>query len=163
MVTFGHGPEGIVNPLLHLGIGTLYCIELYGAVIGSGINRRDSPSAHSDPVIVAAEEHDQVTLFRCILGAVGFFPEADSARKHYHLVKAVALHVSEVFEGQHRAADKRLTELVPEVARAIGSLDQYLFRCLVKPFARFTVFFPLAGSVWSGIGCHIDCCAGNGE
>jgi hypothetical protein len=97
------------------------------------------------------------------LGAVRFLPETDTAGKHYHLVKTVALHVSEMLEGQHRAADKGLPELVPEVAGPVGCLDQYLFRCLVEPFARLTVLFPLPWSVRPGVGGHVDGCAGNGQ
>jgi len=38
-VTFSHGPECIVHSLLHLGVGTLYGIQFYYTVVGSGINR----------------------------------------------------------------------------------------------------------------------------
>ena len=58
---------------------------------------------------------------------------------------------------QHGAADERLSELVAEVAGAVGSLDEDLFGRLVEPFAHGQNVLPVATAVDARIGGHVDC------
>ena len=151
VLLLGHRAYRVVHPLLHLGVGSLYGIQLYGIVVFSGGYGRYGSSAHADAVVVTAEEDDVIALGRTVLGCIGHFGEAYTSCQHDDLVVAVFALGSvrillRVLECLERAADKWLAELVAEVGGSVGCLDQNLGGCLVQPFAR-RAGFPVPSAV----------------
>ena len=61
-----------------------------------------------------------------------------------------------MLEGQHRATDEWLTELIPEVARTIGCLREDLTGRLVEPRAGSAVLLPGAISCRARVARHVD-------
>ena len=70
-----------------------------------------------------------------------------------------------MLEGEHRTGDKRLSELVAEVACSVRSLDKNLLRSLIKPLADGHDVLPVACLVVvvmkTRIGCHVHSCTGD--
>ena len=167
VVFLGHRAYGVVDSFLHLRVGPLNGVQLYGVVVFACCYGRYRASAHSDTVVVSSQQDDVVSFGRTVLGRIGHFGEAYTASQHYHLVIAVfALRsvriMFRVLECLERAADQGLAELVAEVGRSVGGFDQYLRGRLVQPFAR-RAGFPLPSVVNTGVGGHVHRCAGNGE
>ena len=109
------GAHKVVGTLLHLGICTLNGVQFYAVRVPSGVNRRHAAASEANPVVVTADNHNLVSFLRFLLQAVALRAVAHSSGKHYHLVVCVLLVAFLVFEGQHRAANQRLAELVAEV------------------------------------------------
>ena len=61
-----------------------------------------------------------------------------------------------LLEGQDRATDQRLAELISEVARPIGGLGQDLLRRLVEPRARLGMLLPATPHLTAWVAGHID-------
>ena len=161
-VFFAKGTYQVVGALLHLGVGALHGVEFNAAGVFAGVHARDATSAEADAVVVAADHNYLVALAGLFFQAVATGAVAYAAGKHDDFVVAVFLSVFLVLEGEHRAGNERLSELVAEVAGAVGGFDEYLFRCLVEPLAHGQDVFPFAAAVEAGVGCHVDGCAGDG-
>ena len=76
----------IADTFLHLRIGTLHRIQLYGIGILACGNRRYGAPAHAYAVIVAAHHHDAHVGFRHLFNGIVSLGVANAAGKHYHLV-----------------------------------------------------------------------------
>ena len=156
------GADEVVGTLLHLGIGALHGVELDAARIASRLDRRHGAAAQSDAVVVAAYHHHLVALLRRAFQAVAARAVTHAAGQHDHFVVAVLLAVLRVLEGKHGTRDEGLPELISEVRRAVGGLDEDLLRRLVEPGARGEAVGRLGGrrGERGAIGCHVDCRAG---
>ncbi len=162
-ILLADGADGIVGPLLHLRIGALHGVELDVALIFARGHARHGAAAHADAVVVAAQQHHLVALARFVLHAVGLLAVTDAAGLHDDLVVAVLAPLLLVLEGEQRAADERLAELVAEVAGAVRRLDEDVLRSLVKPGALLHPLLPVAPSFGTRIGGHVDRGARHGE
>lgn len=58
--------------------------------------------------------------------------------------------------GEERAANHRLSELITEIAGAVGSLDKNLRGGLIEPLADTDTILPRAIIGETGVGSHID-------
>ena len=150
--------DDVLDTLLHLGVGALYGVELNSAGILPRIHRADGTTTHTDAVVVTTEQDDLFARLGSALLCIAAAGVADTTSEHDDLVEAVGRFTSLAFvlEGQHRATDERLTELIPEVARTIGCLREDLTGRLVEPRAGSTVLLPGAISIRAGVARHID-------
>ena len=150
--------DDVLDALLHLGVGALYGVELDSASILPRVHRADGTTAHTDAVVVTTEQDDLFAWLGSTLLCIAAAGVADTTSEHDDLVEAVGRFVGLAFvlEGQHRATDERLTELIPEVARSIGCFRQDLTRRLVEPRAGSAVLLPRAISSRAGVARHID-------
>ena len=161
-VVFYHGADDVSHTFLHLRIGTLHGVELDGVGILACTHARDRGAAHSDAVVVAAQNDDEVAWLRVFLHAVVGRSKSDATREHNDLVVAVVVGfivVFAMFEGEERAIDERLSELVSEVRCSVRSLDEQFFRGLIEPRTCLEVVFPLAALVVTRIASHINGCS----
>ena len=167
VVLLGHRADGVVDPLLHFGVGPLNGVEFYGIGIFSCGDGGYCSSAHADTVVVASHEDDVVSLRGAVLGGVGLLGVANTSGEHHDLVIAVlALGavgiLFSVLKGLEGAADEGLAELVAEVGGTVGCLDKNLRRGLVQPLAGRTGL-PFAAAVDAWVGGHVDGGTGYGE
>ena len=130
---FRVGPDGIENPLLHLRIGTLNCVQFNGIFKDPGINRRNCSASHSDPVIISSQQNYNITFDRDGLFRIFLFTVADSPRQHDNLVETKDLSMLLVFESEQASTDQGLSEFITKIAGPVGSLDQNFLRGLVEP------------------------------
>ena len=134
VVAFREGADHVLHTLLHLRIGALYGVELYGASVLTGIDGADGTAPHTDTVVITAEEKDLLaglgfTLLRIATAGIAY-----PASEHDDLVEAIGVgicFVGLVLEGKYRATDQRLTELIPEVTSTIRCFRQDLTRRLI--------------------------------
>ena len=68
-----------------------------------------------------------------------------------------------MFKGKHRSADEGLTELVAEIAGAVGGLDEDLFGRFIEPGPGLHTRFPGTGTPQPRVGGHVDRRAGHGD
>ena len=150
--------DDVLDTLLHLGVGALYSVELDSTGILPRIYRADGTTAHTDAVVVTTEQDDLFARLGSSLLCIAAAGIADTTSEHNDLVEAVGRFVTLAFvlEGQHRATDEWLTELIPEVARTIGCLRQDLTRRLIEPRAGSAVLLPGAIGCRAGVARHID-------
>ena len=150
--------DDVLDALLHLGVGALYGVELDSTGILPRVHRADGTTAHTDAVVVTTEQDDLFTRLGSALLCIAAAGIADTTSEHDDLVEAVGRFVGLTFvlEGQHRATDEWLTELIPEVARTIGCLREDLTGRLVEPRAGSAVLLPRAIGCRAGIARHID-------
>ena len=150
--------DDVLDALLHLGVGALYGIELDSAGILPRVHRADGTTTHTDTVVVTTEEDDLFARLGSTLLCIAAAGVADTTSEHNDLVEAVGRFVALAFvlEGQHRATDEWLTELIPEVARTIGRLREDLAGRLVEPRAGSAVLLPGAISCRAGVARHVD-------
>ena len=180
-VLLDQGTHEVVGTLLHLGVGTLYGVELDAVAVAAGVDTRHGAAAQTNAVVVATHHNDVVAFLRFLLQAVALLAVADAACQHDHLVVAVELMLllgqllaveglggvggsGLIFKGEQRTGDEGLAELVAEVARTIRCLDENLFGSLIEPFAGLGAVLPLAGELGcakTGIAGHVDSCSGN--
>ena len=123
----------VVGALLHLGISALHSVQLYAAAVATRIDTRHRAAAQTDAVVVTTHHDNLITLLRGALQAVTLCAVAYATCQHDDLVVTVLLPILLMLEGEDRARDERLAELVTEVAGTIRSLDKNLLRCLVEP------------------------------
>ena len=161
---FAEGAHHVVGTLLHLRIGALHGVQLNAAAVATGVNRRYRATAQADAVVVTAQYHHLFASLGCALQAVAARAVAHATGQHDDFIVAIKrfIGVLLVLEGEHRATDQRLAELVAEVAGTVRGLDQNLLRGLVEPFAHGQQLLPFTPFVGAGVGGHIDRCAGDG-
>ena len=126
----------VVGALLHLGVGALHGVEFYAAAVAPRIDGAHGTAAEAYAVVVAAHDHNLVALGGCAFEAVAARAVAHASGQHDDLVVAILLAVLLVLEGEHRAGDERLPELVAEVRGPVAGLDEDLLGRLVEPWAR---------------------------
>ena len=150
--------DDVLDTLLHLGVGALYGVELNSAGILPRIHRADGTTTHTDAVVVTTEQDDLFARLGSALLCIAAAGVADTTSEHDDLVEAVGRFASLAFvlEGQHRATDEWLTELIPEVARTIGCLREDLTGRLVEPRAGSAVLLPRAIGCRAGVARHVD-------
>ena len=150
--------DDVLDALLHLGVRALYGVELDSTGILPRVHRADGTTTHTDAVVVTTEEDDLFARLRSALLCIATAGIADTTSEHDDLVEAVGRFVGLAFvlEGQHRATDEWLTELIPEVARSIGCLREDLTGRLVEPRAGSTVLLPGAIGCRAGVARHVD-------
>ena len=132
-IFFAERTHEVVSTLLHLRVGTLHSIQLDAAAVAACIYTADGAAAETDAVVVAAHDDNLVALLGRALQTVALCAVAHAAGQHDDLVIAILLTVLLMLEGEHRARDQRLAELITEVAGTVRSLDQNLLRRLVEP------------------------------
>ena len=118
-ITFGQRTDDVCSPFLHLCISPLHCVQFDGIAVLTGFDRRNSTSAHSDPVIVAANYHHLFVWFGCSFQRIAFVGIAYTACKHDYFVISVGFVVFLVFERKQRTANKWLSEFITEVGGAV--------------------------------------------
>ena len=150
------GPDRIVGSFLHFGVRTLHGIQFDRTGILARGHRRNGTAAHTDAVVVTAQQHHFVARLRFVLDTVLLTAITDTASLHDHLVEAELLPVFEMLERLHTTADKRLAELVTEIRSPVRGFDQDILRSLVQPFARSGELLPLAPAVQPRIGSHVN-------
>ena len=138
------GTHQVVGTLLHLGVRTLYSVQLNAAGVAPCVNGRHASATQSDAVVVASNHHDLVSFLWFFLQTVAFFAVTNAPSQHDNLVVGQLLTVFLMFERQHRTADERLAELVSEVAGTVRGLDEYLFGCLIQPLPHGQDILPRA-------------------
>ena len=150
--------DDVLDTLLHLGVGALYSVELDSTGILPRIHRADGTTTHTDAVVVTTEEDDLFARLGSALLCIAAAGVADTTSEHDDLVEAVGRFVGLAFvlEGQHRATDEWLTELIPEVTRTIGCLREDLTGRLVEPRAGSAVLLPGAISCRARVARHVD-------
>ena len=158
---FAQGADCVVNAALHFGVRTLYGVQLNRVVVLARGNRRHCAAAHSNTVVVAAQNHHLVARLGVGLQAVLLFGVAHAASHHYHLVETEFLVLLEVLHCEQTSADKRLSELVAEVACTVRRLDKNLLRRLIEPLTRLGGLLPLMSAVKARIRSHINGRSGN--
>ena len=89
VILLGYRADGVVDPLLHFGVGPLYGVQLNRIGIFSCGDGGYCSSAHADAVVVTAHEDDVVSLRGAVLGGVGLLGVAHSSGEHHDLVIAV--------------------------------------------------------------------------
>ena len=114
-VHFRNCADGVIDALLHFGVGTLHGVEFDVVFVLTCGNATYCAAAHADSVIVAAEYHDGQVGGGSAFDAVLTTRIANAASLHYHLVKTINPAVLLVFEGEQRTVNQRLTKLVAEV------------------------------------------------
>ena len=188
-VFLAEGAHQVVGTLLHLGVGTLDGVQLDTVGIAAGVYRRHRTAAEADAVVIATDDHHFISLLWLFLQAVALRAVAHASRQHDHLVVGILRGSPPycprgglitfqdicvplggrqggflVLKRQHRPANQRLSELIPEVRGAVRSLDQYLLRRLVQPLTYRQDVLPVAGSplivCQTRVGRHIHRCAG---
>ena len=163
-IHFGNATDGVIDALLHFGVGTLHGVELDVVFVLTCGNATYCAAAHADSVIVAAEHHDRQVGGRSAFDAILTTRITNAARLHYHLVKTIHPAVFLVLECEQRTINQRLSKLVAEVARAVGRLDENLHRGLIEPIALLYLAFPTAAVVLkTRVRCHINCRTSNRE
>ncbi len=135
-------PDRIVRPPLHLRIRPLDGIQLDGIGILARRHARNGTAAHPDPIIIPPQQHHFIARRRLVLERIHLLPIPDPPGQHNHLVEPIGLPILLVFKGIDRPGNQRLPELVPEVRRSVGSLDEDILRRLVEPRPRRNPSFP---------------------
>ena len=136
-ILLAKGTHEVVGTLLHLGVGTLNGIQFDTIAVTACIYRRYRTSAKTDTIVVTTHYNNFVALLWLFLQTVALGAISHTTGKHDNLVVGIAgVALLLMLEGEHRTADKRLAELVAEVAGSVGSLDKYLLRCLIQPLAH---------------------------
>ena len=158
VLALGERTDDVLDTLLHLGVRALDGIELDRTSILPCVHRANGAPTHTDAVVISAEEDDFFAWLGSTLLRITAAGIAHTTSKHNDLVEAVGQCgiLPFVLKGQHRTADERLTELVPEVARPIRSLRQDLARSLVEPRTRSTVLLCRAIYCSARVAGHID-------
>ena len=161
-ILLAEGAYQVIGALLHFRVSTLYGIQLDTAGVASCLDGRDGAAAQSDAIVVAADDHDFVSLARFALQAVAPCAVAYTAGQHDDLVIGILLAVFGMFECQYGTGDEGLAKLVAEVAGAVGCLDEDLLRCLVEPFAGRHSARCRAVGIVVAVGGHVDGRTGDG-
>ena len=83
-----HGADDVADAFLHLGVGTLHSIQLDDIAVLTGINTRHGTAAHTDAVVVAAKDDDNITFLGFQLLGILHFGKTDAAGQHDDLIVA---------------------------------------------------------------------------
>ena len=95
---FGQCPDGVVNAFLHLGIGTLYGIQLYGVAEFTCCYGGNGTPAHSYAVIVPAQEYKFVSRLRFFLQGILPTGIPYASCQHDHLIVTKTLSPFNMFK-----------------------------------------------------------------
>ena len=117
-VAFGHSTDDIAHALLHLRIGTLHSIQLDGVAVLACIDARHGTATHTNTIVVATENNDNIALFGFQLLGILYLSKADATCEHDDLVVAQCLFLT-MLKGQQTAVDERLSELVAKVGGSV--------------------------------------------
>ena len=82
----GEGTHHVADAFLHLGVGALHGVELYGIVIFAGLYGGYGAAAHTDAVVVAAHYHYFHSGFGLTLDGVFQRAGTYAAGQHDNLV-----------------------------------------------------------------------------
>src|SRR5690606_9647944 len=88
MVRLHERTDGVGSALLHFGVCPLDGIQFNTRTISPGIGRRYRGTAHADAVIFAAEYHETVAIFWCMLFGLFRLAITHAAGHHDDLVIA---------------------------------------------------------------------------
>ncbi len=155
LLALRHRPDGVAHPLLHLRVRALHRVQLDGTRVHPGVHRRHGSAAHPDAVIVPAQQHHLLARFHLSLHRLRPVAETDASRLHDDLVIPVGLPVLLMLERQHRTANQRLPELVPEIRRPVRRLDENILRRLIQPTARVRLLLPQPSRLQARVRGHI--------
>src|SRR5690606_19362637 len=126
----------------------------------TGIRTGNGGTAHSDPIIVASQNHDFIArLWLPLHGLIGF-SITDAPGLHDYLVepyftvlRTIAL---VMFKGKDRTGNEWLTKFVSKIRSSVGGFDQDVHWGLVQPRAFLHPLLPRPILFQSGVGGHIN-------